>query len=1750
MIKKKSKIWGLFVKLFKTVIPFIVFLVFAGGAVIIYSELENKDLNAALSNAEIVAEQIAYRVEDAVGTRIKILEIMALRWKASDNQSHERFDSYANAIYSGFPGFQAVNWIDNDGNIRWIFPEQPNLPAKNKNLRVHPETNVRDTFLRAQSGKNITITSTVELLQGGQGFAIYIPLTDKKGNPCGFINGVFRIDSLIEACIPEYSLKSKLRFFISDGDKEIFRSFDKNPDCLNYHRYSGKNILLKKITIRIRENRWMLSVCPKQFARNFNLFAANNLMLFFGVLISAGLSLLVYFLIKRGDQNYCARIAAEKADKYRQAIFAALPSAIIVIDSDYTVKNANKSIECFFKTDIKSAMGRKLPDLIAASIGKEKIDISPCPFCGVIDSVFKDKKALFNNIAVLERPGMTRLWVRFSAILIDYNLNSEAILVIEDITEFVRLQNMLEERKEYVERILNFAPDAIVALDKNHRIVEWNPGAANLFGFDKSEVIGINIDDLIGGDDKTEANSITRRVLIEHESCLIETKRFRKDKSPVDVIIAASPLMVDNELKGVIAIYTDISQIKKAQAELVESEERYRQFIHLSSEAIFRFNLKEPMPLGLTLEEQIKWGYENAFLAECNDAYLRLFGVSSKEELINKNMKIFFEANLDFNFNLIVKLVENNYCLENFELRHQNIDGSPKVSIITISGYIEDGKVHYFWGIQRDITEQKRAQEALTLSEAAYRQTLDSFADAIHLVDKNLKIVLTNKKLDEWCAELNLPAVIKGSDIHSQFPFLPASVDEQYRQVFNSGIILVTEEHNFISGKDIWTDTRKIPIIEDGKTAMVITVIRDITGRKIAEEKIRLLAHSMSSINEAVTISDVQGKILYVNDGFCKMYKCSPSEVLGTCLERITIPSQKYSPEYIKKVTLKGGFEGELINRKFNDETFYIHLSTSILKDENNSILGLVGVARDISKDKEAEITQEVIYNIANSVNAAEDLNALSEIIRSELSKVVDTTNFFIAMYDRNNDSITLPYYADEKDAISSFPAGNSLTARVIKQKIPLLVTHDELKKLISEGAIELYGSICKVWLGVPLIVDKEVIGAVVVQNYNDENALTYNHLEMLQFVSGQIALALQRKRALDAIAESEERYRSVVESSPSGIVIIDENMSPVFSNDEALNIFGYTRSDIPGFRIDKVIAEDSYDIVVDRFKRRQSGELVPSRYEFNIIRKDGALRRVEIISRVYKDTQGRPLTIAQLLDVTEKRLAEEKLRASEELTRGMVTNSPIGIAYLDKEGKIIYENPALTHITGRAETRNEIIVGRTLKEILVPDPDIIRQIDRLLARNPISGVEAEYSIQSGGTRRLELHGAPRIGADGEFIGAVVMFLDLTEYRAMEAHLRHAQKMEAIGALAGGIAHDFNNLLTGIMGNVELALLQAADSDPVYPKLKQMQKSAERAAELTSQLLAFGRQRMEQPKPANLNSAVDEAVDFIRHTIDKRIEVQVSKEPNLWVVRADLGQMNQALINLMINAADAMSHSGVINLNTSNIVIDNRYCNTHSDARPGDYVKIMIQDTGCGIPQDFIDRIFEPFFTTKPIGKGTGLGLAMVYGIVKGHDGWIEVYSELGKGTAFKIYLPRVIENIEESKEEKNIDLRGGVETILLVDDEDVVRALGSAMLERFGYKIILAEDGMQAVEIFKREHQKIGLVILDVTMPKKSGRETLIELLQIDPNVQTVISSGFDRSGPVEELLKLGAKGFVQKPYRIGDMLQTVRGVLDMSRR
>jgi signal transduction histidine kinase len=423
-----------------------------------------------------------------------------------------------------------------------------------------------------------------------------------------------------------------------------------------------------------------------------------------------------------------------------------------------------------------------------------------------------------------------------------------------------------------------------------------------------------------------------------------------------------------------------------------------------------------------------------------------------------------------------------------------------------------------------------------------------------------------------------------------------------------------------------------------------------------------------------------------------------------------------------------------------------------------------------------------------------------------------------------------------------------------------------------------------------------------------------------------------------------------------------------------------------------------------------------------------------------------------------------------------------------------------------------------------------------------------EETLIGGQRRTVRVVKTPVRDHHNQIVGLLGSFWDVTEQRALETQLRQAQKMEAVGQLASGVAHDFNNLLTAILGNVGLLAADMPSNDPKNELLQAVEKAGTRAAELIQHLLGFSRQTMLHLEPINLNASIQEMVDILRRTIDPRIMLDCRAVPDLGPVEADAGQMNQVLMNLCLNARDAMPEGGRLLLETENIVLDDEYARMHLEARPGEFVRLRVSDTGKGISPEVLPRIFEPFFTTKQPGEGTGLGLAMVFGIINQHQGWIDCYSEANQGTRFDIYLPRSRKAGTAASAAPADGPASGSETVLLVDDEVMIRNLARTILQRYGYQVLVAEDGRQAVQIYGREKGRIDLVILDLTMPHMSGRETLQELRSLNPRVRVVFSSGYS----VEHLKQLagdGVAGFASKPYRPEDLARTVRKVLDGQR-
>jgi PAS domain S-box-containing protein len=513
--------------------------------------------------------------------------------------------------------------------------------------------------------------------------------------------------------------------------------------------------------------------------------------------------------------------------------------------------------------------------------------------------------------------------------------------------------------------------------------------------------------------------------------------------------------------------------------------------------------------------------------------------------------------------------------------------------------------------------------------------------------------------------------------------------------------------------------------------------------------------------------------------------------------------------------------------------------------------------------------------------------------------------------------------------------------------------------------------------------------------------------------------------------------------------------------------------------------------------------------------------------------------------EIAERKRVEEALR----LTQFSVDKAADSAFWMGPDARFIYVNDAACSSLGYS--RKELL-GMTVHDI---DPDFSAAVwpehwKEVRERGSFI-VESKHRTKEGKIFPVEITVNYVEFKGNEYNCAFAR--DITERKEaekekekMQVQLRQAQKMEAVGTLAGGIAHDFNNLLQAVQGYAQLLLFKEDGGDDGQRELQQIVRAAERGAELTQQLLTFSRKIESDLQPIDFNREVENVRLLLERTIPKMIEVEFRLAEDLKMVNADPGQVEQILMNLAVNAKDAMPDGGKLIVETAHVILDQDYCKIHRVANPGSYVQLTVTDTGHGIDKMTIEHIFEPFYTTKETGKGTGLGLATVYGIVKSHNGHIVCYSEPDEGTTFKIYLPTIDSTQEAKKAEEHLtEFEGGSETILLVDDEEAIRGLGTQILEEFGYTVLTAANGESALQLYSEEQEKIDMIILDLIMPGMGGKRCLVELLKINLEAKVAIASGYSPDGPTKEILKNGAKGFISKPYDLRQMLKVVREVL-----
>jgi PAS domain S-box-containing protein len=747
-------------------------------------------------------------------------------------------------------------------------------------------------------------------------------------------------------------------------------------------------------------------------------------------------------------------------------------------------------------------------------------------------------------------------------------------------------------------------------------------------------------------------------------------------------------------------------------------------------------------------------------------------------------------------------------------------------------------------------------------------------------------------------------------------------------------------------------------------------------------------------------------------------------------------------------------------------------------------------------------------------------------------------------------DDFALDLYSADKDQVVSLL--NITTVEGKRVEIPASPQPKSanalIRRVITRGAERISadetGDRMDTTMIAPIRKGQEVIGVLFVQS-RATGSYAERDLLVLQTLADQCSGALERIRAEDELRHSQRRFRELFENSPDAIFVEDLQGNILDVNPSACKLHGLTREQLLGKNsINDLVPSTRREMAQAEFRRLATGQV--SWFESESQKADGKSVPVEIrVVRV--EFEGQPALLFHVRDVTERRSAEMALRSSETLFRSVWENSVDGMRLTEQDGTIIAVNDAFCRLTGLSQKQLE---GKPFTVIYSTSADWEKLL-QLHRANFASGVPSGKQ-----TRDVVLHDGRQVVFEiaDSFVESggkprllLSMFRDVTTQKKLEEQLRQSQKMEAIGQLAGGIAHDFNNILTVVLGHASLLTSQKLE-DRARASALQIKQASERAAGLTRQLLAFSRKQMANPRPIDLNALVGGMSEMLTRLLGEDISLKFNFSGQPATAEADPSMMEQIILNLSVNSRDAMPRGGQLTIRVDTREIDELYASQNVDARSGKYVCISHTDTGLGIPPENLARIYEPFFTTKELGKGTGLGLATVFGIVKQHKGWIEVKSQLGSGTTFNIFIPATTATTTATdNNDHTLHHRGGSETILVVEDERDLRDLVTRVLRHEGYRVFEAVDGHSALKIWDEYKKQINLLFTDVIMPGGlNGRELAEKIWADAPSLKVIFSSGYGAETLGKDF-KLDPKfNYLQKPYEPRVLAKVVRECLD----
>jgi two-component system, cell cycle sensor histidine kinase and response regulator CckA len=1100
------------------------------------------------------------------------------------------------------------------------------------------------------------------------------------------------------------------------------------------------------------------------------------------------------------------------------------------------------------------------------------------------------------------------------------------------------------------------------------------------------------------------------------------------------------PIRKNGKIVGVIGVAIDITERRQAEQMLRLSEESNRNLVENATDIVYthdlngRFTFVSPAAeqmTGYTREEAMQLGLSDIIVPE-------------QLEAAHKSIAQVLQGTghgSPIEFDIFAK-----------GGRRLTVEVSPRA-------IYSNGKPVAIQGIARDITERKQVERDLKVQKAYLEELLQAAPEGILVLDEKGRVLRANREFErmfffpfEELRGKNVDDLIVPENREREAAALTASITQNRR--FDIETVRKRRDGTLLDvsilGKPV--------AMEPGKFGRFV-IYRDISDHRRSERYretqftvTRILSESHSlgeaidrllelictgigwdvgamwqfdtadtlSLHTVWQLPSLQGA---QRQAVCKRGEGLPGHVLANG-EPVWVADLEVDQEFARTAanhsfSMKSGLAFPVRNGQGTCAVIELFSQTPRYPDfEMLKVMADIGrQVGNFIEQKRTEELQSALYRIAECANSAEDLQQLFEKIHGIVSELMFANNFYIALYDEATGNIGFPYFRDEEDPEPPPPGKRrGLTEYVFRTATPQLISPARFRELVAQGEVQSIGAPSLDWLGVPLKRGDHVFGVMTVQSYSEGVRYGGPELEILTFVSQQIASAIEHRRSQDALRESEARYRSQVHSA----------------------VYGIYRS-----------------VAAGRF-----------------------------------------------LDV----------------------------------------NPAMIEMLGY-DCREQMFALDIAKDVYVDPHERERLMTQVIDSERIEGIETRWKRRNGKVITVRLSGLRRHTPEGDCWEMIAE--DVTERRLLEEQLRQSQKMEAVGRLAGGVAHDFNNLLTVIKGYTDLLLDPLNPVDPMYGELDEIRKAADRAAGLTRQLLAFSRRQVLAPKVLDLNQIITNMQKLVERLLGEDVELSIRLHPQLGSVKADPGQIEQVLMNLAVNARDAMLNGGNLMIETANFTLDEPYMREHAVVPAGRYVMIAVSDTGIGMDAETSSRVFEPFFTTKE--KGTGLGLSTVYGIVKQSGGYIWVYSEPGQGTTFKVYLPLVEEPAEDAFiKPAQVAAYQGRETVLLVEDEDGVRSLVREVLKRHGYKVLETRHGGEALVASEKHKGKIDLLLTDVVLAQMNGREIARRLCPQRPDMKVLFVSGYTEEAIHHHGVLDPGTAFLQKPFTPTVLARKVREVLD----